>query len=325
MKVDAAAVDRELARLQRELTSSEVRTSLFNLVVMSPDVERTMVDEALTYILGKRAARVIHIVNSDQAESALEVSARCSIDYERKGVCFEEVVITNGRDGAGGAPGSWTPLLIRDIPTFVFWMDTLAGKEELFLHAQNQSAKVIVDGDLSVRLGDDPDAFIAGVAGFAASGGPLIDFSWKRLLPVRKLLADAFAGDRVALLNEIKSVSVEGLDEIAGRLLGLWFAERLGWKPLPGAPHGTTFTDIQGREVTVDARPQADCAVAAAVQLFSQDSISVTAGVNGCADIEYPEGSAHPIVALPSNGEILLEEVDTVSADNLFRSALTRL
>ena len=126
MIVDVPAVEQELARIQRELTNSEVRTSLFNLVVFSPDAEKTMANEALNYLLGKRAARVIHIVNSGAdgkraQESRLDVSARCFIDAERKSVCFQEIVITNGSDGAGGAPGSWVPLLVRDIPTLILW------------------------------------------------------------------------------------------------------------------------------------------------------------------------------------------------------------
>ena len=159
MIVDVPAVEQELARIQRELTNSEVRTSLFNLVVFSPDAEKTMANEALNYLLGKRAARVIHIVNSGAdgkraQESRLDVSARCFIDAERKSVCFQEIVITNGSDGAGGAPGSWVPLLVRDIPTLILWQDTLCDKQELLAHAQEQAEKLLVDTEQSVALGD---------------------------------------------------------------------------------------------------------------------------------------------------------------------------
>ncbi len=319
MRVDAVAVDQELSRLQRELTNSDVRTSLFNLVVMSPDAERAMVDEALTYILGKRAARVIHVVSTDAAESSLEVSARCFIDHEKRGVCFEEVIITNGTDGAGGAPGSWTPLLIRDIPTFVLWLDRVSGNEELFRHAQNQSDKVIVDGDLSVERGDTAVALIRHLAESARdTSAPLIDFSWKRLLPARKLLADAFDA-HPGRSNEIARVEARGLAPMSGELLRLWLSERLGWKSVPGGG----MVDLCDRTVEVSvAREADDCFLGLSVTLHDGTEISLTTGVDGCTDVDSPEGASSRVLHLPSNGEILLEEVDAVSADGYYVAAL---
>ena len=160
MIVDVVAVETELTRIQRELTSSEVRTSLLNLVVFSPDAEKAMANDALNYLLGKRAARVIHIVNAGTGDSRLDVSARCFVDAERKSVCFQEIVITSGADGAGGAPGSWVPLLVRDIPTFVFWLDTMSDKQDLLAHATEQADKLLLDTEQSLALGDRKDELL---------------------------------------------------------------------------------------------------------------------------------------------------------------------
>ena len=344
MKVDVEAVETELARLQRELTNSEVRTSLFNLVVMSPDAERAMVDAALTYMLGKRAARVIHIVNKPEAESDLEVSARCFVDREHKGVCFEEIIITNGADGAGGAPGSWIPLLVRDIPSYVLWLDTLTDKQELFSHAQAQADKVIVDSDHCVELGDDPDNVLRALAENAVDESvPTADFSWKRLRPHRRLAAAAFDGEEhVSWLAEVARVDVCGLRPVAARLYGLWLAERLGWTPVAGSRGGGApedaaerehtdgsidaidrYRDPRGREVDVARGAHgADDEVTVTVTLTDGRTLTITAAANGCADVELPDGSEEPVVSIPSNGEILLEEVDAVYADDLYRSAL---
>ncbi|MFW5688783.1 MAG: glucose-6-phosphate dehydrogenase assembly protein OpcA [Spirochaetota bacterium] len=323
MKVDVEAVEAELARMQRELTNSEVRTSLFNLVVMSPDVQRTMVDEALNYLLGKRAARVIHIVNTSDETSDLQVSARCFVDHEHKGVCFQEVIITNGSDGAGGAPGSWIPLLVRDIPTYILWLDTVCDKVELFSHVQNQSDKIIVDSDQCVALGDDPDELLKTLSRVAVEQGvPLADFSWKRLRPFRRLAAAGFEGERAGLLDEITALRIVGMRPIAGRLFGLWFSERLGWTPAGNEG----FRDVRGRAVSVEReRTDGECDVAIRIELAGGDSVEIGAGESGCADVEYPGGTTREIVTLPSNGEILLEEVDAVYADDLYRAALAQL
>ncbi|MFW5689592.1 MAG: glucose-6-phosphate dehydrogenase assembly protein OpcA [Spirochaetota bacterium] len=342
MKVDVGAVEAELARLQRELTNSEVRTSLFNLVVMSPDAQRAMVDEALNYLLGKRAARVIHIVTKPDATSSLEISARCFVDREHKGVCFEEIIITNGSDGQGGAPGTWIPLLVRDIPTYILWLDTISDKRGLFSHVQNQADKIIVDSDQSVELGEEPDALLPLLAGVAVSQGvPLADFSWKRLRPYRRLAAAAFdADDRLGLVNEIVSVHVRGLRPMAGHLLGLWFAERLGWTRAAAperesgdaagsagaAAASDRYRDVRGRPVEVTVEPgEPGCNVAVSLRLASEHTVDIEAGTDGCADVEYPGGEEERTVTIPSNGEILLEEVDAVYADDFYRDALALL
>lgn len=323
MKVDVAAVEAELARMQRELTNSEVRTSLFNLVVMSPDAEQAMVDEALNYLLGKRAARVIHVVNRAGVPSNLEVSARCFVDHEHKGVCFQEVIITNGEDDAGGAPGSWIPLLIRDIPTYILWLDRIIPTQELFSHVQNQADKIIVDADHCLELGDDADELLAILRRVAvADGVPVADFSWKRIVPYRRLAAGAFEGNE-AWLEEIAGVSVSGLNPIAGRLFGLWLAERLGWTHEDRGE--SRYRSVAGRTINVDVQPgEPGCDVDIVFTLTDGRSVELNAGVNGCADVEYPGGSERRLVNMPENGEILLEEVDAVYADDLYREALAR-
>ncbi len=320
MKIDVQAVEAELSRIQRELTSSEVRTSLFNLVVMSPDAERVKADEAVNYLLGKRAARVIQIVNKDTQESSLDVSARCFVDREHKGVCFQEIIITNGRDGAGGAPGSWIPLLVRDIPTYVLWLDTLGGKEALFSHVHGQADKVLVDSDHCVDLGDDPDHVLTVLSRVAvAEAVPVADFSWRRLRPYQRLVAGAFDADAAQWLGEIVRVRAAGFRPTSGRLLGLWFAERLGWT----RTDSSHFEDVQGRRVRVD-HPPADpsCDVTIEVELTDHQIVEVRTNRDGCAEVEYPGGADEQLVVVPSNGEILLEEVDAVYADDVYREAL---
>jgi len=321
MIVDVTAVEQELARIQRELTNSEVRTSLFNLVVFSPDAQKTMANDALNYLLGKRAARVIHIANSGADESSLEVSARCFVDAERKIVCFQEIVITNGADGAGGAPGSWVPLLVRDIPTFILWQDTLCNKQELLAHAQEQAEKLLVDTEQSVALGDPEDAILEVVRRIAVTDGvPVSDFTFKRLRTLQRLVASAFDDPKkTPLLNEISSVYLAGTSTLAGRLFSLWLADRLGW-----TIDGGRFRDRRNRPVAFNhAREAAGCEFEVDIDLVTNERIRIATQTAGCADVDYPEGEqSRAVVSRPGNGALLLEEVDAIGSDALYRSAL---
>ena len=326
MRVDVAAIEAELARLQRELTSTEVRTSLFNLVVWSRDARRMMADAALNYLLGKRAARVIHIVSDDAPTSSIDVSARCFVDAERKGVCFQEIVITNGADGAGGAPGSWIPLLIRDVPTFVFWLDSICDRTDAFGHAHAQAHKVVIDSEHSVALGDDAGALLELLAAIAAEQRvPLGDFSWRRLRPYQRLTASIFDPDELRpMLREIAGIEVAGLPEFTSRLFALWMAERLGWRTVALERGESRFVDSRGRGIVARHRPTAEgCSTSIRITLTDGRSLDVSDNDTGCADVEFPDGQTdHRVFRVPTNGEILLEEVDSVYPDELYGSVL---
>lgn len=328
MIVDVVAVEEELARIQRDLTSSEVRASLFNLVVFSRDAGEAMTWDALNYLLGKRAARVIHIVHGRAADSRLDVSARCFIDAERKSVCFQEIVITNGQDGAGGSPGSWVPLLVRDIPTIILWQDTLAGQPDLLAHAQEQADKLLIDTELAVALGDPEGTVLEAAHRLAVvERTPISDFAFRRLRPIQRLAAAAFDDpERAPMVNEIRHVRLSGTSALStplsARLFSLWMADRLGWRP-----DGTGFRDQRNRPVEFSREPATDgCELEVGIEFTNGEHVLLTASVGGCGDVAFPRGDhAHPIVTLPGNGEILLEEVDVLASDALYRSALAVL
>jgi glucose-6-phosphate dehydrogenase assembly protein OpcA len=324
MTVNVAAVEEELARIQWELTSSRVRTSLFNLVIWSPDAERTMADDALSFLLGKRAARVIHIVSQDVPESSLDVSARCFVDAERRGVCFQEIVITNGHDGAGAAPGSWVPLLVRDIPTFILWLDTICDKRDALSHAREQAEKLLVDSEHSIQLGDAEDRVFSALRDITVTQGtPVSDFTFKRLRPIQRLVAGAFDDpERTALLDHIAAVSVGGLTPPAARLFSLWMADRLGWRSTKQG-----FEDRRGHliEFSRGAAPE-DCETEIVMSTEGGETVGIRTRSAGCVDLDFPEGlERHGVVSFPDDGSLLLEEVDNVASDALYRAALSAM
>lgn len=327
MTVNVRAIEAELARIQRELTNSEVRTSLFNLVVFQTSATAGVADQALTYLLGKRAARVIQIRHHDGEESSIHASARCFIDAERKGVCFQEVIIGNGHDGAGAAPGSWSGLLIRDIPTFVVWLDALEARRAVLRHALELADKVIVDSELSElgAGGDDPDALLTRVRHLSDTGVLVSDFTWRRLEPLRRLTARAF-DHRESLLQRIDRVQIGACSSVFAELYLRWLAERLGWRR-----SGRSFYDSHGTVIEIDHRLGApgSCDLTLAFDLRKDGSSDETEAVqlsthaNGCADIDLPEEeAARRIVRFPTAGEMLLREVDSIHGDPRFAAAL---
>lgn len=313
--VNVRAIEDELARIQRELTNTEVRTSLFNLVVFHND---SSADSALTYMLGKRAARVIQISDANRAESSIHASARCFVDAERKGVCFQEVIIENGADGAGAAPGSWSGLLIREIPTFVLWLSSFDETVEVLRHALEQADKVIVDSELSSNV----DRVLREMHHLAEGGVAIGDFTWGRLAPLQQLTARSFDG-REEMLWEIRRVELSGCSRVYGALFVRWLAERLGWRRGTGADNDCFF-DQRGRRIEIDHEPgpTSACDIGAAFAT-ANGNVQIATHADGCVDVDLPDHELPPqIVSFPSNGEILLREVDTVRGSSLLKAAI---
>ncbi|HVP17877.1 MAG TPA: glucose-6-phosphate dehydrogenase assembly protein OpcA, partial [Spirochaetia bacterium] len=153
--LDPRSIEREIARIrERESNpySSGVKTNLFTLVIFRRPGGRSggdPLDSALQYMLGRRPARIITIDRVESAKTDVMVSGRCFPDRRNRGVCFEEVRIESGNDGLGEDPGAWAPLLIRDLPVFAWWPDSLAGSNDSWqrtiLSAASLVDKLIVD------------------------------------------------------------------------------------------------------------------------------------------------------------------------------------
>jgi glucose-6-phosphate dehydrogenase assembly protein OpcA len=215
------------------------------------------------------------------------------------------------------------PLLVRDIPTFVLWLDTITDKGDLLLHAETQAEKLMVDSEQCVALGDDLEELLVALREMAVvRSTPLSDFSFRRIRPLQRLIAAAFDDERrTGLLNRLTSVRIAGVSPVAGRWLTLWLAERLGWKTDAGG-----LVDRRGRPVAVEYTPHAEECDAEVRLSADAETVDVRTHGAGCADVDLPEGGArHPVLNVPEAGELLLEEVDNVNSDALLRSTLAYL
>lgn len=321
---DTAGIERELHILERSQSQAETRTSLFNLVVIDTgDGARETEEKLLGYLLGKRAARIIHITLDTPGPTEVYVNARCMPDREDKGVCFQEIHISAGEDGAGTAPGSWSAFLIRDIPVYVLWMSDLDHREVL-RHTREQADKFIIDGTALVnREGLNLDDYLLTVKiELLSQGMPTADLAWERLAPLRNLTARAFdfPGPREGL-EEIGEIILSGPDakKTELELFGLWIASRLGWTRA-----GNDFAPPQGGRIPcgIITSPEEE-AYRILFRLTQHRELDLRLSPSGVATAHF-QGTEllSKALALPEDGEIFLAQVDMPGYDSLYTGAL---
>jgi hypothetical protein len=323
--LDPRAIERELAMIrERESNpySSGIKTNLFNLVILAGgEAEAAAAGPALAHMLGRRPARIITLVGDPvhaPAEGAApgvraSVSGRCFPDTHSRGVCFEEIrIVASGQEVDVGA---WVPLLIRDIPVYA-WVLGLPGRERLapVVEAAEYIDTLVAD---CTPAGSPQDALGAARALRAARAAArraftVADLAWRRTLPLRVQAARAFdAPEERARLQSIRGFSAGSL--APGEALGLclWLASRLGWTRQPAGPGRTDatprFVDAAGRQVALSGTAGG----------------SREAGTEMSVEIRFDAGE--PLIlaaAAPTDGEILLAEVDSLRQDPLFEDAL---
>lgn len=312
---DPEKIERDLRILEREYSLTETRTVLFNLVIFANRDNMVPIEENLLLpLLGKRAVRIIRISVGHPAETSVSVSARCAPDREDMGVCFQEILIENGSDNAGVAPGSWSAFLIRDLPVYVLWQTDLPKEEDLgpLTFAREQADKFLLDGEFFLGKGLSLTDYVQRVRKLLTGVGvQVIDFTWERIRPLRIFTAQVF--DHRALMDllpHVTSLEVSGPSELARFYYAAWIRNSL---------------EEEGRKVAVESRQSEKVQV----EFRFRDSLDplfwgVDSERMGRAFFGKEEVLARPL-KFPSDGGILLEQVDIPIADPLYRRVLEEI
>jgi len=312
---DPEKIERDLRILEREYSLTETRTVLFNLVIFANREELAPIEENLLIpLLGKRAARIIRISLGHSGETSVSVSARCAPDREEKGVCFQEILIENGSDDAGVAPGSWSAFLIRDLPVYVLWHTPLPEADSIgpLSFAREQADKFLLDGEYFLQKDLPLKDYIQRVRKQLIDAGVQVsDFTWERIRPLRIFTAQVF--DQKALMDllpHVISLEVSGPSPLSRFYYSTWVR---------------CVLEEEGRKLEVVSR-QAD--TVQVVFRFRDTSDPLVWRVDsegmGRAFFGTEEVLARPL-KFPSDGAILLEQVDIPIADPLYRRVLEGL
>lgn len=324
---DPQEVELKLRTIQRDVSPNEARTSLFNLVVYIQDKQELDLMEALNFLHGKRPARVIIVRRGCTGDTHTDISARCVEDHQERGICIQEIVLYSGNDKTGEDPNSWSPILIREIPVFTWWLDKLTPGGEIPGLFEEQSDRCFLDSALAA----DPLAFYKSLVSTGKLGRiPISDFSWIRLSPLMRLISQLFnPWDLRVKLHNLTSISMTGGLSAEAFLFFQWFKTKLGWtgaNALPG--QDWKLQNLDGLSVNLSHKSPAPMKNGLKIEFKTKSGevFSFDSSKEAYATLTAPGHEAYKaIFRVPETGEALLREVDKLSSDRLFLDCVSNV
>lgn len=359
--VDVAAIEAAIARLWREEGQHEaadrrqppVRTSVLNLIVYvshEDDVARAV--EAIGGLADRHPSRLICVAADPTAPASsldAEVTTQCGGAGAYDRLCWEQISIKAHGASAAHAPGVVIPLLLPELPTYLWWTGDVPFGTELFSRIVALCDRLIVDSALFARPIDSLGKLAAINHAHSADRG-VSDFHWMRLTPWRNLTAQFF--DPAAFrpyVQRIESVRISYARDARAKgnatqalLLAGWLASRLGWTARPQGARlkdDTLHLEAERTDATVaikvEPREPAGAAdgdlisltITAALRdtpgVFSIERRAQDAEATTTTTIDGAPGVAHTVrMATRGAGGLLREELEIFRHDQIYEEAL---
>lgn len=289
---DLERVEPALAELRGGDHRGSVRATTLNLVAYcESDAHVERAQDAISRIGGSRPLRAI-VLLPGEGHPKVAVSSSCWAAADGE-VCSEQVLISAARDAL---PSAVVPLLLSDLPAFVWWQGAIAMDDEVLVELVDLCDRLILDSD---------EAGIEAVEKITLLPRALSDLAWGRTAPWREAVAGMFdTAGPLECLEHLVGVEVAGPQAQAGLIAG-WLRSRL---------HRQVGLDLTER------------AVLNRVSLTCGGSGSFTVEREGRLAVGTAEGPglpAHPVVLRHDHVASLVGgEIYRMGVDHVYEQAL---
>lgn len=252
------------------------RVCVLNLVVYAAQQEdRAEIDALLDEVTEQTPSRALILVaDREAADAKLEayVSTRCQMSGRgTKQVCGEQVTIEASGATLQSVASAIEPLLVPDVPVFLWWKDIPHYEDKLFNRLTEMSDRVVIDS----AAFDHPQADLLRLGEILRDRPQFMmvsDLNWGRLTSWRSLMASFWdVADYRPHLERIDNIVVEydppdsALEEIAPQALLMvgWLVSRLGWQVTQsltrsGDKSSAGQLTVGGRTIAVEFRAHDD-------------------------------------------------------------------
>ncbi|MBA3513109.1 MAG: glucose-6-phosphate dehydrogenase assembly protein OpcA [Pyrinomonadaceae bacterium] len=266
--LDVEAVERTLAELWKQTAGYNQASDDAVLRARSADLMVFLNDESLLpetrQIISElasfhpcRALLMAGDRNAAARDIELHVSAFCASQKrsDSKNLCCEEITLTAHGPFVSELPSAAVPLLVPDLPVFLWWRGKLGAEERVFNQLCLAADRLVFDSAVSLN---PPSDFVAVAQLLKRRGDEAIvlsDINWSRLTAWRTSLANFYDVEdyraelqqitdvRICFVSETGTISVVSSQAL---LIAGWLASRLNWKfegavAMQRSPRGLAF------------------------------------------------------------------------------------
>jgi glucose-6-phosphate dehydrogenase assembly protein OpcA len=275
-------IERELGQLRmNEDGTLGLRASVLNMIVVTDEESAESVTRSVSNMAGRYPSRAIVLISDpEEGKTNLEfqLTAFCSV---RGGggaqVCAEQITIHAEGPPAEHLESLAGPLLISDLPVFLWYPGAFSPSSVEFAGMANLADRIIIDS----AAADDCEISLREIAGLLGRPEtPAIgDLQWVQLSPWRALVAELFSSpERAGELERLRGIEILHAPDGECRALLFvgWLASTLGWS-LEDATrtddgHEVRFAGPSG-EISADMSPASPDARFRQVRLYSGDYV----------------------------------------------------
>ena len=333
LPVEVTALGNELRRLWQENAragSPITRACTRNLVALcAGPAEAERATAAIAALAAEHPSRGFVVEDAPEpAKLEAYLSAVCSLRAGGRHVCCEQIHLQVGADARRRAAGAIVPLLVPDLPVFVWVLGTPRWDDPLLARLLDVADRLVVDS----RVATAPHDFVRGLVDArredAWAPG---DFEWSRLSEWREAIACLFDEPATrALPPALARVEVRygrNGSAVAAALLAGWVQDRVALvRARAGLPEATV-------DAVLEACDEATPGAIARVRLVAQDpaatfTIAFEAGDSGLTTrVDVADACALPARRpFPEQAleRLLGDQLDAPSASPLYDRALAR-
>ncbi len=277
-----AQLERVLARLRRaedaharEQGLIVARASVLNLVVYATrEIHARRAARTVSELARRHPSRAIVVVADRErrpgVDAEITMHSHRPQDEQSRQVSYEQILIRARGDSDERLASAVIPLLLPDLPVFLWWTDTPPSDRRQFDDLLVLANRLIVDSEDFARP-EETLARLSSICGRGAGHFGVTDFNWTRLTPWRELVAaffdvpawrpflDGITGIRVGFAVDADGRAIHPSQALL--LIG-WLASRLGWRSTerlaPSEAGGMLFAMERAdrAEVQVRVRPR---------------------------------------------------------------------
>jgi glucose-6-phosphate dehydrogenase assembly protein OpcA len=220
-----------------------MRANTLNLVAVAPSLEiAEMIMSTVAQLTDFLPSRTIIVITDPTLKRPniwhvdLKIIETTGRD-DSAGILFETITFWTDQSSAGVLSSIVAPLLISELPTFLWWPSGEFSGNAIFEDLAQIADRLVFD---SARLGNDAHALADYRTLIDEPTDPIVgDFTWLRLAPWRQLAAQFFDPPSVQpSLQHITSVTIAYAQDRSDRGSGFaaalmicgWLGSRLGWE-----------------------------------------------------------------------------------------------